>query len=338
VSGLNATYAKDVDMHRVVVLALPPVTSFDLAIPELVFGAAEVDGAPVYEVAVCTPRPGEIATTGSTRLAVENGLDALAGAATVVVTGSGRRDGFDPAALSALRRAARAGCRVASICTGAFAVAAAGVLDGRQATTYWPFADELAARFPEVDVQPGVLYTDEGDVLTSAGVAAGLDLCLHIVRRDHGAAVANRVARLAVVAPLRPGGQQQFIESPLPPVHGTSLEETRAWAHEHLDQDLTLGDLAAHAHTSVRNFTRRFKAETGMTALQWLLQQRVERARELLESTQLPLDHVARATGFGSRESLRQHFARVVGLSPSQYRNGYRDGGEPDRLVTAAGQ
>ena len=310
-------------MHRVVVLALPPVTSFDLAIPELLFSAAEVDGAPVYDVAVCTPDPGVVATTGSTSVVVTHGLDALDRADTVIVTGSGRRDGFGAPVLAALRVAAAAGRRVASICTGAFALAAAGVLDGRAATTYWPFAGEFAQRFPQVDLRPGVLYTEADNVLTSAGVAAGIDLCLHVIRSDHGAAVANRVARLAVVSPVRHGGQQQFIESPIPPANGTALAETRAWAMERLDQDLALVDLAAHAHTSVRNLTRRFHAETGMSPLQWLLMQRVERARELLELTPIPLDRVARLSGFGSRESLRQHFTRRVGLSPGEYRSNH---------------
>jgi transcriptional regulator GlxA family with amidase domain len=174
-----------------------------------------------------------------------------------------------------------------------------------------------------VNVQPSVLYTDDGSVLTSAGVAAGVDLCLHMVRLDYGAAVANKVARLAVVAPVRPGGQQQFIDSPLPPEHGTSLAGTRAWALERLADNITLTDLAAHAHTSVRNLTRRFQAETGLSPLQWLLHQRVNRARDLLESTTLPMDQVARLSGLGSSESLRQHFARRVGLTPSAYRSSY---------------
>ena len=307
-------------MHRIGVIAVPPVTAFDLSIPELIFTAAQVDGAPAYDVAVCTPEPGVVATTGSVGLVVEHGLGALSEADTVMVTGSGRREDFDPRILAALRAAPGEGRRLASICTGAFALASAGVLDGRAATTYWPYTEELARRFPRVSVQASVLFTDDGGVLTSAGVAAGMDLCLHMIRADHGAAVANRVARLAVVAPVRHGGQRQFIESPLPPERGLSLAPTRAWALERLDDELTLAHLAAHARTSVRNLTRRFHAETGLSPLQWLLHQRVDRARELLESTTLPMDQVARHAGFGTAESLRQHFTQRTGLTPSGYR------------------
>lgn len=310
-------------MHRIGVIALPPVTALDLSIPELVFTAVEVDGAPAYDVVVCTPRPGVVASTSSVSMVIKHGLDQLAGAGTVIVTGSGRREDFDPRVLAALRAARAEGRRVASICTGAFALAAAGVLDGRPATTYWPYTDELASRFPGVDVQPGVLYTDDGSVLTSAGVTAGLDLCIHIVRLDHGASVANKVARLAVMAPVRHGGQRQFIDSPLPSERGTSLAPTRAWALERLADGLTLSELAAHAHTSIRHLTRRFHAETGLSPLQWLLEQRVDRARELLESTTLPMGQVARLSGLGSSESLRQHFVRRVGLSPSAYRSSF---------------
>jgi transcriptional regulator GlxA family with amidase domain len=294
--------------------------AFDLAIPELVFSAVEVDGIPAYDVVVCTAEPGVLATTGSVRMVVDHGLDALRAADTVIVTGSGRRDDFEPEVLDALRQAASAGRRVASICTGAFALASAGVLDGRLATTYWPYSEEFTQRFPRVDVRAGVLYTDDGDVFTSAGVAAGLDLCLYLIRLDHGATVANHAARLAVVAPVRHGGQRQFIESPAQPERGTGLAETRAWALERLGEELTLKLLAAHAHTSIRNLTRRFRAETGLSPLQWLLQQRVDRARELLESTTLPVERVAHLSGLNSSESLRQHFVRKIGVSPTAYR------------------
>jgi transcriptional regulator GlxA family with amidase domain len=310
-------------MHRIGVIAVPPVTAFDLSIPELVFTAAEAGGARAYEVFFCTAAPGVVASTGSVSLVIDHGLEALSTADTVIVTGSGRRADFDPRVLAALRSAHEAGRRIASICTGTFALAAAGILDGRRATTYWPYTDELIQRFPRIDVQPGVLYTDDGAVLTSAGVAAGIDLCLHLIRRDHGAAVANTVARLAVVAPVRHGGQRQFIDAPLPPERGISLAPTRAWALERIDSEITLKDLAAHAHTSVRNLTRRFHAETGQSPLQWLLQRRVDRARELLESTALPVDQVARLSGLGSAESLRQHFVRRVGVPPTAYRAGF---------------
>jgi transcriptional regulator GlxA family with amidase domain len=314
-------------MHRIGVIAVPPVTAFDLSVPELVFAAVQADDGPAYEVIVCTPQPGIVATTGSVSIVVEHGLSALREADTVIVTGSGRRQDFDPRILAALRAAQGEGRRVASICTGAFALASAGILDGRPATTYWPYTDELARRFPRVSVQPSVLFTDDGGVLTSAGVAAGIDLCLHMIRGDHGAAVANRTARLVVVAPVRHGGQRQFIDSPLPPERGISLAATRAWAVERLADELTLADLAANARTSVRNLTRRFHAETGLSPLQWLLRQRVDRARELLESTTLPMDQVARHAGLGTAESLRQHFVRRVGVTPSAYRASFTRAG-----------
>ncbi|ONH22391.1 GlxA family transcriptional regulator [Pseudofrankia asymbiotica] len=315
--------------HRVGVLAIPPVTVFDFAIPELVFSAVEVDGAPAYDVVAGAAEPGVLASTGSVSLVVEHGLDALRAADTLIVTGSGRREGFDPRVLDVLRDAAREGRRIASICTGAFALASAGLLDGRTATTYWPYTDEFARRFPRVNVQPGVLYTDDGDVLTSAGVAAGLDLCLHLIRLDHGAASANQVARLVVMAPVRHGGQQQFIDSPLPPARGTTLAGTRSWALERLEEELALRDLAAHAHTSVRNLTRRFQAETGLSPLQWLLHQRIDRARVLLETTTLPMDQISRRSGLGSAESLRQHFIRRVGVPPSTYRASFAGPSSP---------
>lgn len=307
-------------MHRIVVLAVPPVTTFDLAIPEMVFPAARVDGEPVYEVVVCTADPGVVAGYVGRPVLVERGLDEIVAADTVVVTGTGARAQGDDRVLAALRMAAAAGKRIASICTGAFVLAQAGLLDGRRATTYWLYSAQLRESFPAVDLQPDVLFVDDGQILTSAGLAAGLDLCVHIIRRDHGAAVANAVARLAVVAPIRPGGQAQFIESPLPPETGSALAATRAWALDSLDEPLTLRELAAHAHMSTRTLTRRFRAETGSSPLQWLLHQRIDRARELLEVTDLPVPEVARRSGLGTAESLRRHLMRRNGLTPSAYR------------------
>ncbi|MGF6886244.1 transcriptional regulator GlxA family with amidase domain [Nocardia sp. GAS34] len=310
-------------MHRIVVLAVPPVTAVDLAIPETLFPAAQVDGEPVYEVVVCTADPGVVPAYIGRPVVIEHGLDQIATADTVIVTGTGARAEGDARVLSALREAAAAGKRIASICTGAFVLAQAGLLDGRPATTYWLYSAEMRKRFPAVDLQPDVLFVDDGRILTSAGLAAGLDLCVHIVRRDHGAAVANAVARLAVVAPIRPGGQAQFIETPLPPETGTSLAQTRAWALERLDEQLTLRELAAHAHLSTRTLTRRFRAETGSSPLQWLLHQRLDRARELLEVTDLPVPEVARRSGLGTAESLRVHLIRRHGLTPSSYRTAF---------------
>lgn len=302
-------------------IAAPPVAMFNLAVPEMLFAKVEVDGAPGYEVELCTSDPGAVATNGGADLVIRGGLDAVERADTVIVAGTGGAgEDPDPRILTALRTAARAGKRVASICTGAFVLAEAGLLDGRRATTYWTYTRELAAKYPSVVVQPDALFVQDGQLLTSSGYAAGIDLCLHIIRTDYGAAVANNVARLALVAPVRPGGQAQFTQTPLPPETGTSFAETRAWAMTRLDQPLTLTDLARHASVSVRTLTRRFHAETGLSPLQWLLHQRVERARELLETTTLPVDQVARASGLGTADSLRLHLLRRVGLTPSDYR------------------
>ncbi|GAA3152996.1 GlxA family transcriptional regulator [Nonomuraea roseoviolacea] len=307
-------------MRRVAVIAVPPVTTFDLSIPELVLGATTVDGRAGYAVRVCTAEPGPVASSGSFQVTVPYGLEIVADSDTVIVTGTGARDDVDPRVLEVLRSAADAGRRVASICTGAFVLAEAGLLDGRGATTFWARSEEFRRRFPSVDLRPDVLYVEDGGILTSAGLSAGIDLCLHLVRSDYGAATANTVARLVVAAPVRPGGQAQFIASPLPPETGTSLAGTRAWALERLREPLTRAALAAHARTSVRTLTRRFLAETGLSPLQWLLHQRVELARELLESTDLPMDQVAHLSGLVTTDSLRRHVSRRTGLTPSAYR------------------
>jgi transcriptional regulator GlxA family with amidase domain len=306
--------------HRVAVIAAQPVSMFNLAVPEMLFTKVEVDGGPGYEVELCTPDPGTIATSGAAQLVIGSGLDAVERADTVIVAGTGSREAPDPRVIAALRQAAHAGKRVASICTGAFLLAEAGLLDGRQATTYWTYTRQLAERYPSVVMEPDVLFVQDGQMLTSSGYAAGIDLCLHIIRTDYGAAVANTVARLALVAPVRHGGQAQFTDTPLPAETGTSLAGTRAWAMTRLDQPLTLADLARHAAVSVRTLTRRFHAETGLSPLQWLLHQRVERAKELLETTTLPVDQVARGSGLGTADSLRQHLLRRAGLTPSEYR------------------
>ncbi|GIH92368.1 GlxA family transcriptional regulator [Planobispora siamensis] len=306
-------------MHRIVLVVVTPVMSFDVSIPYMVFGGVEIDGAPVYDIRACTAEPGIVPTAGGPDLFIPDGLEAVRGAGTVIAVGSGGEPAH-PDALEALREAAAAGARIASLCTGAFALAQAGLLDGRPATTHWALAATLAARHPTVEVRPDVLYVDDGQVLTSAGAAAAIDLCLHLVRLDCGAAAANAVARAAVVSPVRPGGQAQYIETPMPPERGTSLTGTRAWALARLDRPLTLKDLAAHAGTSVRTLTRRFRDETGLSPLQWLLHRRVDRARELLESTDLAMDEIAWRSGLGSADSLRKHLVGRVGLTPRAYR------------------
>jgi transcriptional regulator GlxA family with amidase domain len=308
-------------MHRVTVLALPEVVAFDLSTPAQVFG----NEPGRYAFSACGPRAGRVPTTTGFAIDVPHGLEALAQADTLLVPGLRPAHWPPPAAvLDALRTAHAGGARIASICTGAFVLAQAGLLDGRRATTHWAYAEQLAERYPAVTVDPGVLYVDEGDILTSAGVAAGIDLCLHLVRRDHGAEVANAVARRIVVAPHRDGGQAQFVEAPLPVVDDRGLEATRAWAAQRLREPLTVAAMARHAACSERTFARRFRAETGTTPLQWLLRQRVLHARRLLEATELPVEDVADAAGFGTAASLRAHFRRATATTPLAYRRTFR--------------
>jgi len=305
-------------MHRVVALALSNVVAFDLSIAAQVFGYRDEE---IYEFTLCAPEPGPIPTTTGFALLAEHGLRALERADTVLVPGyEDPRAALPGAVVEALRAADGRGARMVSICTGAFALAAAGVLDGRRATTHWRATALLARRFPAVRVEPDVLYVDEGRVLTSAGVAAGIDLCLHIVRRDFGQRAANAIARRIVVAPQREGGQAQFLEQPVPSDPGGSLERTRLWALEHLAEPLTVRQLAGHAGYSERTFARRFRAETGTTPLQWLIAQRTVKARGLLEAGDLPIESIARRCGFGSAPSLRQHFRRAVRSTPTAYR------------------
>jgi transcriptional regulator GlxA family with amidase domain len=306
--------------HRVAILALPGVVAFDLSVPTQVFGHRVERRR--YTTTVCSVEAGPVPTSTGFSLVAEAGLEALDDANTIVVPGIDPTDGpFPEPLLDALRRS---DARLVSICTGAFVLAAAGVLDGHRATTHWYDAPRLAERHPEIDVDPGVLYVDEGPVLTSAGVAAGIDLCLHIVRLDHGADAANAVARRMVVAPHRGGGQAQFVDRPLPRPVDDSLESTRAWALERLDQPLTVAALARTALMSERSFLRRFRAETGTSPLRWLLDQRVAHARRLLEATDLPVEEVAARCGLGTAANLRRHFARATRTTPTAYRRAFR--------------
>jgi transcriptional regulator GlxA family with amidase domain len=301
-------------MHRVAVLAVPAVKPFDLSMPSTLLGAAELGGRPGYEVTVCTAMPGTVAASGGIEVVIRHGLQAVAAADTVIVPSTASRHDAEPAALNALREAAAAGKRVASICSGAFVLAQAGLLDGRVATTHWALAEELQRAFPAVRVDADRLFAEDGRIVTGAGSAAGIDLCLHLISSDYGAAVANTAARAAVVTPVRHGGQAQFVQTPLPAETDSSLDAARIWALRHLDQPISL---------QVRTLTRRFTAETGVTPFQWLLQQRLLRARELLETTDLTVDHVARRSGLGSGESLRQHLNRQIGMTPATYRSAF---------------
>lgn len=312
-------------MHRVAVLLLPPVVGFDAAIAPLLFGeAAGEDDQPLYDVAVCGLDTDPVPTTSGFGMVPAAGPEALATADTVVVPGTRFPSARDDGVLTPAARAAfdtiRPGTRVVSICTGAFVLAAAGLLDGRRATTHWKFAPELRGMFPRVDVDENVLFVDDGDVLTSAGLAAGIDLCLHVIRSDHGVQVANAVARHCVVPPWREGGQAQFVDRHLPVQDDASTAATRAWASAHLDQDLTVERLARHAHMSVRTFNRRFRDETGQAPGAWIRGRRVDHARELLESGDLAIDEVARLAGLGTGGNLRHQLRRGLGMSPSRYR------------------
>ncbi|MDT0306452.1 helix-turn-helix domain-containing protein [Streptomyces sp. DSM 44917] len=306
--------------HRVAVVAVPPLTTFDLSIPGLVLGELRVDGHPAYDVRVCTARPGTVRGLGGLDVVLPHGLDEVAEADTVLVTGIWRPESTDRRVLNALREAAAAGRRIASICSGSFVLAEAGLLDGRAATTYWEYSDVFRRRYPDVDLVGDVLFVDDGQVLTSAGGSAGVDLCLHLIRNDLGAAVAAEAARRLIAAPVRPGGQAQVVQAPLPEERGLSLAATREWALGRLDRPLALPDLARHARTSVRTLTRRFRAETGLSPLQWLLEARLDRAQELLERTDLTMEHVAHRSGIGTADSLRRHLARRTGLTPRAWR------------------
>ncbi|MDD7964930.1 GlxA family transcriptional regulator [Actinomycetospora lemnae] len=313
--------------HVVAVLALPEVVGFDLQIPPQVFGTAEGPDGPLYDVRVCGLEE-RVASTAGFSLLLEHGAEALAAADTVIVPGThyvpARRDGVLPDDLLAALDTVPAHARWLSICTGAFVLAAAGRLAGHRVATHWARADDLRRLHPDLAVDESVLFVDDGDVATSAGLAAGLDLCLHVLRGDHGAEVANAVARHLVVSPWRDGGQAQFIDHPLPAAGAGATGAARAWALEHLDEDLDVAALAAHAAMSVRTFTRRFRAETGTSPHAWLVAQRLARARRLLEGTDLPVDRVAAAVGLGTAASLRAHLAETVGLSPLAYRRRFR--------------
>ncbi|MGW4030622.1 GlxA family transcriptional regulator [Streptomyces sp. NPDC004838] len=318
------------DRHRIVVLALPDVIPFELGIPHRIFGRAfSAGGDPLYEVVTCTSVPGPVRTTADFEVHVERGPEALAEADTVIVPAAYKpsvllTEGRLPDELAEVFAHIRPGTRLASICTGSFFLAAAGFLDGRPATTHWSLADRLQRLFPSVMVNPDVLYIDDGDVLTSAGVAAGIDLCLHLVRRDHGAAVANAVARHSVVPPHRDGGQAQYIRRPVPEGPSATTSAARDWALGRLHEPIQLRDMAERESMSVRTFTRRFREEVGASPGQWLTRQRVERARHLLESTDLSVDQVARDAGFGTAQSMRQHLQTALGVPPTVYRRTFR--------------
>ncbi|WP_371493941.1 helix-turn-helix domain-containing protein [Kitasatospora sp. NBC_00374] len=317
-------------MHRVAVLALDQVYPFELGIPARVFGIARTPaGEPAYEVLACTVDGGPVRTNGGFGVTVDHTAEVLATADTVVVPPFSPphpvyQDGTLPGPVADALALVRPGTRLVSICAATYVLAAAGLLDGRPATTHWAFTESFGALFPRVRLDPKVLFVDDGDILTSAGAAAGIDLCLHILRHDLGSEEANRVARHCVVPPWRDGGQAQYIERPVPQSSIATTGPTRAWALDHLGRQLPLAELAAHASLSVRTFTRRFREEVGLSPNQWLTQQRIALARSLLETTDLPVDAIAHRCGFGTGTSLRQHFHTAVGVPPLAYRRTFQ--------------
>ena len=316
-------------MHTVAVLALDGVLAFDLSTPVEVFGRARLpDRRAPYRVRVCAPT--DEVDAGVLAIRVPWGLDTLEEADTIVVPGlADPRAPIRDDVLGALRAAAESGTRVASICVGAFTLAAAGLLDGLRATTHWAAAKDLSRLYPGVDVDADVLFVDNGRVLTSAGAAAGLDLCLHMIRRDHGSAVAADAARVAVMPLERDGGQAQFIVHERPGADGASLEPLLRWMEENAHRRLTLDEIAARATTSTRTLNRRFREQTGTTPLSWLGRTRIRHAQRLLETTSYPVERIAGMVGFGSPTSFRDLFKNLVGTSPRDYRRTF--GGSPAR-------
>src|SRR6266540_957802 len=312
-------------MHIVALIAIEGAPIFEMAVPAEVFGIDRPDLVnPWYELRVCGPRPGPVNLAGGFSIDVGHGLEALRAADTVIVPACGNiHDDPSTALVDALRAAYARGARIAAICSGAFVLAAAGILDGRRATTHWMHADALKRRYPTVDVDASVLYVQDDKVFTSAGTAAGLDLCLDLVRQDYGSAVANRLARRLVIPPHRAGGQAQYVETSVP-VSTDRFSALLDWAITHLDEPLSLADLAAAGQTSMRTLARRFHGAVGMSPMRWLVAQRIRRARELLETTDEPIERVSDLVGFGRPSSLREQFSREMGVSPLAYRRTFR--------------
>jgi len=310
-------------MHKVAILALNGVIPMDLAIPSDMFSVAvSRTKEPLYEVRVCGV--GHEVPSTLFRLVAPESLDWLCEADTIIVPGiEGVPPAVNPQVIDTLRQAASRGTRIASICTGAFVLAEAGILDGLRATTHWGKADMLAELFPQICVEPDVLFIDSGNILTSAGVASGVDLCLHLIRNDYGAAVAANVARF-IVMPIERGGAQSQLIAHETPESQDNLGSILLWLMENLQQNINVEQMAEAANMSSRTFNRKFKEQTGTTPLQWLLAARVKRAQQLLESTNLPIEHVAAAAGFESSNAFRDRFKRIVGIAPVAWRNTYK--------------
>lgn len=312
-------------LKSVATLVLPELAMFELGVVCEVFGVDRTDeGVPAFDFRVCGPEQGVPLASGvGASVVPPYGLDGLAGADLVAVPAAALRADYPAGVLDALRQARADGAILLSVCSGAFVLGAAGLLDGRRCTTHWRHVEELRASYPLAEVDPDVLFVDDGDLITSAGTAAGIDACLHLVRRELGSGVTNTIARRMVVPPQREGGQRQFFERPVPECSSDGLGEVLTWMLTHLDEPHTVAGLAARAHTSSRTFARHFAAETGTTPVQWLTTQRVLHAQRLLEETDLDIDAIATRCGFTGGTLLRHHFGRVVGVSPSRYRGSF---------------
>ncbi|MFC4854193.1 helix-turn-helix domain-containing protein [Actinophytocola glycyrrhizae] len=309
-------------LKTVAAIVIDRVAPFEFGVICEVFGIDRTEeGVPPFEFLVCGERPGEpLATSVGAQLVPAHGLDVVERADLVAVPAAAMRDDYPPAVLDTLRRAAQRGATLLSVCSGAFVLGAAGLLDGRHCTTHWSHGQDLLERFPSIRLDPDVLFVDDGNIITSAGTAAGIDACLHLVRRELGAGVANVIARRMVVPPQRDGGQRQYVELPIPECTADSLSPVLTWMLGNLATEHTVAELARRAQMSDRTFARRFVAETGTTPNKWLTMQRVLRARQLLEETGLTVEEVADECGFGSAALMRHHFNKVVGVSPKDYR------------------
>ncbi|MFG1797912.1 helix-turn-helix domain-containing protein [Nocardia sp. NPDC049149] len=310
-------------LSKVAVVLSDRMAMFEFGVICEVFGMDRTaDGLPAFDFKVCGAEPGKPlrSTAPGVSVTPDYGLEELVKADLIAIPAANAKHGFDPRVVDAIRDAAAAGAIVLTVCSGAFMAGAAGLLDGRKCTTHWGHVDELAALYPNATVDPDVLFVDEGNLITSAGTAAGIDACLHLVRRELGSAVANAIARRMVVPPQRDGGQRQFIERPVATCTSDSLVSTLEWMNDNLDLPHTIEELAARSTMSTRTFARRFAAETGTTPVKWLTNQRVLLTKQLLEETDLGLEQIATRAGFGSGALLRHHFQRLVGIAPTEYR------------------